>query len=362
MKNSQWLKMIIYFTVVFLIIVVSLNFFIDTYGVRLSLFSVNKEVGQIKSMEAINQHIFNPEYVFRYPNRFDSFIFGSSRTAVIDPAKINTRKFYNMSYSAGLPSQHLAILRSFLQKGIKIKTVIIGLDEFCFTLSPEEHEKQLLRIMHPSITGRSLPNIFSTFFFRMPKQFEISNVKKLLFNDKREKKFILNEKGLHLFWVKKEKEIELIGKPLFTADVTQFSPKLFNEKLADEAFAQIQELISLAEKNNFALIIFFNPLNNNVYIKQANALFPVKLKLASMIDYYDFSGLNFVTLDNLNYYEESHYRYLVGDMVVKRIFGNGNISVPDDFGVLVTKKNVNEHIQKQKLELGKYKARFAKTN
>jgi hypothetical protein len=354
MKNLKWLTAAITFTGIFLLIVVSLNFYIDTYGVRLSLFSVNKEVGQIESMEAINQHIFNPEYIFRYPNRFDSFIFGSSRTGVIDPAKINTGKFYNMSYSVGLPAQHLAILRAFIQRGIKIKTVIIGLDEFCFNLSPKEHEKQLIRIMHPSITGRSLPDIFLTFYFRFPNLFEISNGMKLLLNDEQEKKFLLNENGLYLFWVKKEKTFELLGKPLFTTDTIQASPNLFNEKLENESFAQIQGLISLAKKNNFALIIFFNPLNNKLYMEYANSLFPVKLRLASLTDFYDFSGLNSVTLDNLNYYEESHYRYLVGDMIVKRIFGDGDINVPEDFGVLVTKKNVNEHIKKQKLELEKY--------
>jgi len=56
----------------------------------------------------------------------------------------------------------------------------------------------------------------------------------------------------------------------------------------------------------------------------------------------------------LNYYKESHYRYLVNNMIVKRIVGCGNVSVPDDFGVLVTKKTVSEHVKKQKLELEKY--------
>ena len=85
-------------------------------------------------------------------------------------------------------------------------------------------------------------------------------------------------------------------------------------------------------------------------------MFQVKQKLASIIDFYDFSGLNSVTRNNLNYYEEDHYRYLVGNMIVKRIFGCGNINVPDDFGVLVTKNNVNEHITKQRWELENYLA------
>jgi len=354
MNYYRWLTITIAFTITFLLIIVFINFYIDTYGVRLSLFSINNEVDQIKSIKTVNQHIFNPEYIFRYPNRFDSFIFGSSRIGVIDPGKINAGKFYNMSYPAGLPSEHLSILKAFLQKGIKIKTVIIGLDDFCFTISPKEHEQQLLTIMHPSVTGRSLSNIFLAFFFRVPNLFEIANVKKLLFYDEGEEKFRFNEKGLHLFWFEKEKEITLSGKALFLTDAIQVSPGLFNEQLEDDAFSIIRELISLSEKNNFKLIIFFNPFNSKIHIKYAKSMLEVKLKLASMIDFYDFSGLNSVTLNNLNYYEESHYRYLVGDMIVKRIFGDGDINIPRDFGVLVTGENVNEHIAKQKRDLEKY--------
>ena len=57
----------------------------------------------------------------------------------------------------------------------------------------------------------------------------------------------------------------------------------------------------------------------------------------------------------MNYYEESHYRYLVGDMMIKRVFGTGDMALPDDFGVLVTKQNVNGHLEKQKRELFQYR-------
>ena len=356
MNYSKWLKLTITIPILFLLIVVCINFCIDTYGTRLSLFSVNKKkVNRIETLVEINQHIYNPEYIFRNPERFDSFIFGSSRIAVIDPAKICGRNFYNMSYSQGLPSEHLAILKTFIRKGIRIKTVVIGLDEFCFTTSSREHEKQLLRIMHPSVTGRSLSDTFFTFFLRMPKLFEISNGMELLFNNGGRKKFLVNDKGLQLTWAEKEKEIVLSGKPLFTNDTIESSPIIYDTKLVDEVFTQIEELILLSKKNNFSLIFFFNPSNSNSYInKYANSLFPIKSRLASLTDFYDFSGLNPVTLNNLDYYDDSHYRYFVGDMIVKKIFPCDNLNDLRDFGVLVTKKNVNKHIQNQKLEIEKY--------
>jgi len=40
--------------------------------------------------------------------------------------------------------------------------------------------------------------------------------------------------------------------------------------------------------------------------------------------------------------------------MLKRIFGYPDIRVPDDFGVKVTKDNIDEHLKKQKEEVKKY--------
>jgi len=56
----------------------------------------------------------------------------------------------------------------------------------------------------------------------------------------------------------------------------------------------------------------------------------------------------------MNYYEEVHFRYRVADMVIKRIFGAGTADVPDDFGVLVTKETIDQHLAEQQQDLDRY--------
>ena len=73
-----------------------------------------------------------------------------------------------------------------------------------------------------------------------------------------------------------------------------------------------------------------------------------------MTDYYDFSGFNSVTTNPVNYYEEVHYRYRVGDMIIERIFGGSVAALPEDFGSLVTKHSIGQHLEKQKRELEQY--------
>jgi hypothetical protein len=364
MKALKWLVITLSFIAVFLAIIVSFNFCEDTYGVGKSLFAFDQDmdINYRPYQDAINQHIFNPEYIFRHPDRYNSFIFGSSRVAVINPAKINKGNFYNMSYSQGLPSQHSDIIKAFLHKGIKIKTVLIGLDEFCFSVSAEEHKDQLIRIMHPDISGPSRMNIFFLYFFRKPQLFELAHAKDKLFHQRQETRFMLDRNGLNLGWLNKDKIISTIRKPIFSGNIPQYAPITYLPQEVDGSIRVIEDLINLSKINNFSLILFFNPINAKQYLNHANQLMSIKERLARITDYYDFSGFNSITTNDINYYEESHYRYLVGDLIIKRIFDQGNQNIPQDFGILVTKKNIRRHIENEKRELAQYLARAEKRN
>jgi hypothetical protein len=358
MKNSKWLKITILLTALFVGLVVIVNILIDTYGVSLSLFSPGKKikVESINRVAELNQQIFNTEYILRNPDKFNSFLFGSSRVGLLDTSKIVGGNFYNMSYPIGAPAEHLAIIKTFLQRGVKIKTIIIGLDEFSFLVNTKVHQTQLFTIMHPDVSGKNRLIIFYKYFLRMPKLFELANGIKIFQRGKLEGKLTISEWGLNLGWLNNERILATTGKPLFSDETIPYVPYNYAEKVADQALSEIQELISLSKENNFQLIIFINPIYSKLYLNPAAGLFPVKEKLALITDYYDFSGINSVTNNSYYSYDGDHYRYIVGDMIIKKIFGSGKINVPQDFGVFVTRQNVDEHIKRQKLELEKYLA------
>lgn len=45
-----------------------------------------------------------------------------------------------------------------------------------------------------------------------------------------------------------------------------------------------------------------------------------------------------------NYLESSHYVEKIGDLVLNRMFDHQLETVPDDFGVLVTARNLEAHL------------------
>jgi hypothetical protein len=354
MSYRKWLITTLSLMLMIAALVVAVNFFVDHHAIRLSLFSVNKEIRQMVFPDGINQHTFNPEFIFRNPEKFDAFLFGSSRTAVIQVDKIPAHRFYNMSYSLGLPAQHLAILRAFLKKGIKIKAVVIGLDEFCFNLTPATRQKHLIRIMHPDAGGPSRAEMFGMYFFRKPGVDDLAKWRDRVLYGKMERRFIMNNRGVNLSWREKDRIIENTGKPIFNFTVRKYEPIVYGPKEMDEAFAVIEELIALSRMHHFSITFFITPFYSQVYLNNAKALLNAKERLAMLTDYYDFSGFNSVTTNAINYYEESHYRYRVGDMMIERMFGGASTAAPDDFGVRVTRQNVRRHLESQKFELAEY--------
>jgi hypothetical protein len=354
MNNKNWFIATLSLILLFAAAMIALNFYVDHHAVRLILFSDKKNIHQNIYPDGIDLHMFNPELIFRSPKRFDSFLFGSSRVGVIDVNKIPAGKFYNMSYSVGMLSQHLAILKAFVQRGIKIKSVVIGLDEFCFNRPSSVDEKTLVRIMHPDVSDKSRAKIFFMYFFRKPDLTEITKWKDRVLSGIREGRVIISDCGVNLGWIKKDTFINEKGSPIFEFSIHKYEPILYGQKELDAAFHDIRELISLAQVQHFSITFFITPFYYQKYLNNAEALLVVKEKLARLTSFYDFSGFNSVTINPMDYFEESHYRYKIGDMIISRIYGHDIAAVPRDFGVLVTQHNVAQHISLQKKQIEDY--------
>jgi hypothetical protein len=356
MSYRKWLITTLSLILIFAAIVVAVNFYVDHHGVRLSLFGGDVDVNQNQIMypDGINQHMFNPELIFRNPGKFDSFLFGSSRTSVIHVEKIPEGRFYNMSYSLGLPTQHMAILNAFVNRGIKIKHVMIGLDEIAFAMPPAATQKHLVRIMHPDIGGPGRLELFGMYFFRKPDLEELGRWQDRVIRGKMSGRIATTPQGVNLVWLEKDEIIEKAAKPAFYFNAGPYKPVIYSPEEMDKAFKAIGELVALAKTHHFQLTFFISPIYAQLYLNNAEALLTAKARLAQITDYYDFSGFNSVTSNPVNYYEEVHYRYRVGNMIIARIFGVDVTGLPKDFGSLVTKENVRRHLKKQKQELEQY--------
>ncbi len=114
----------------------------------------------------------------------------------------------------------------------------------------------------------------------------------------------------------------------------------------------IREIVQLTNRHGIRLIVFINPIYQSAYLRtEIKTFLRFKRELSRIVDFYDFSGLNSITTNNYYYYESSHFRPKVGDMMIARMFQDKSVFVPADFGVYVTAANAGGHLERQRREL-----------
>ena len=323
---------ILLFTALFLFPFAAYNYVTDYSGVLKDDFSYLR-------IEP-NQHIVKMRYLTQNTDKYNAFAFGNSRVGKIDLLKINDGcRWYNMTYSEGLPAEWLADVKILLKRGVKIKRLFIGVDEGSFRTDPKSHETQFLRMPYREHEDLLVD---LKYLLRIPSPFVTAEV-----FEEQKGFFDMYGTGRPLGeWVDERIEANIekhINDPKFNVPYVAAGGNR-----VDATIAELKELKDLADSAGIETFFCFLPVHQLTYRNaDKNTLFDFKRKLAAVTDYYDFSGINKITTNNYFYFETSHFRPLVGDMITARIFGGAQ----DDFGVLVTRGNVDEHIKKQLDEL-----------
>jgi len=85
-----------------LLLLIVYNFFVDPYAIFKNDFSNQKTEP--------NQYYIKTKRLIEYSDRYTTLIFGSSRISHIDLRSFFGDETYNMSYSQGVPNNHLNVL------------------------------------------------------------------------------------------------------------------------------------------------------------------------------------------------------------------------------------------------------------
>jgi len=110
----------------------------------------------------------------------------------------------------------------------------------------------------------------------------------------------------------------------------------------DECASALAEIVALCERSGIQLTIITSPIladNARVYdARQAQVFYE---RIAEISEFWDFS-LSSVSHDPRYFYDVTHFRNSVGDMMLARMYGDNSGYIPEDFGILVTRENAAE--------------------
>ena len=346
MNSKKWILKYIAISFIFCISIISFNYYEDIYSIFKNDYS---EVAHEP-----NQNFVKMDFLIKKQHSFDSFIFGSSRVGHINPLGIENGNYYNMTYSEGLPYEHLSNIKLLIEKKIKIKNILIGLDDFSYEVNPLSHKQQPMRQPHylTDINSMSELSFYMYYLFKRPSVSDTIKVVKQIVLDTTYPTFNYDiyKTGLPLVPLEKVNSIENNIKQHIN-DKKFMEPTRYVGDRIKETIKSIEEIVNLSKKYDFNLLIFINPIHKTTYLDTNFNNFQIfKNELVQLTDYYDFSGLNRITTNNYYYYETSHYRDIAGELIKQRLFKSEN----NNFGIYVSKNNIDEHLENLKEQIKNY--------
>lgn len=278
--------------------------------------------------------------------QYDALLLGSSRVTYINQHDFKTMKVFNYAGVSMYPVEYKGWIDQAKKiKGGPFKTIIIGVDFWGSNDGPFAQQQ-----MNSTPPASHYLNISKSFMYRYKMLFTMDTLYRSI--ESIEHSIHPGTEDYSRDNVKKTIRISVQRKQY--AVNTQIS--LYRNQFYGRGYHYNNKLKSYLEalkKDNPStkFIIFTTPISANLFkilvqsgnLKDYNRW--MKQLVATFGEVYDFMGVNTITANPKNYADLHHFYPPIGTLIADRLTGVKNDLLPKDFGVLVTKKNIESHLE-----------------
>ena len=245
---------------------------------------------------------------------FSCYLFGSSRVGNLEQSRLGKRCF-NYAYTKGVPHSHLYHLKLLLSRGVKIKRVYIGLDEFSYTIDPglifkkpNKRDWAIIVGFHPLL--------------------EFQGTHKDAFDR-------LRRASAQRIIPASEHRSRLVRTPSQFITETDRIPQTVQEVAA---------IRDLAREHRIEVTWFINPIHYKMLLAIDNELFArFKKALSREVSFRDFSEVREAHTADKLWLEATHYTPEMGDNLIRDLHSGTDYRV--------TRDNVDAVLERQKRKL-----------
>lgn len=284
-----------------------------------------------------NKNFIKMTYVKENPDKFDSFLMGSSRVGSIHVENIPDAHCYNMTYSEGLPAEHLDNIKSFLDAGIVPRRIYMGVDSHSYTILPETHFEEGIRSSYEYLRAHKWN--FAKLYWDPAVVITSPAFKNLLSGN-----------------VSIRTEDDSFYKYGWSTDYGQTAvynfageePNIGDAKDIERTLQTMRDIADLCRNNGIELILFTNPMYSVTYEAALERDYLVFLEgLASIAPFYNFSGYNQISTDSSNWLDTSHYKAEIGDLMIDCMCSGARYDhlYKDGFGMYIDESNIGALIE-----------------
>lgn len=304
----------------------------------------------------LNERFCKIKYLNSNHHLYNGYIFGSSRVAATPPQLLEQylpgHTFYNMTVGGCTQYDNLLFLKYFLNKGFNIQTLYLQVDipdvDGFNPLTVNQYVRH-----HPDVMHESIISFYSEFLTTLPWKNFLGKINLNLSNELSIKDMRYDIQGSGRWYldyadqlISNDPEQYIRLEPSFHEET---KPRHQAGKYLKDNINALKEIRSLAEKHKIRIIVFVPPyhhlmmdsFNQESYIEYLSAV-------GDIFEFWDFSSYHSITYNNHYYYSKSYFTAEAVKLMLARIFDDKTISIPNDFGVYVTKQNLSSHLRHKK--------------
>ena len=278
-----------------------------------------------------NKNYIKMKYILKNPDLFDSFVFGSSRVGALHMEEVPDMNCFNMTYSQGVPAEHLANLKTFLDNGIVPERIFIGVDNISYTYDPEKHTTEPMRCPYEYL--KKHPLTFCSMYLNPSLAVDSLEVMKGHERNRDYEEYFFKYGDWTYYG----------GATLADKGPEAYEVPVGPVMRMDETLGEIAEIAALCRANDIELVVFTNPMVDMTYQVAVQQDYLTFLeRLAEVTPYYNFSGPSDISRDYSYFSDSSHYTAYVGNRMIDCMI-NDNVDERQyslGFGWYVTPDNV----------------------
>jgi hypothetical protein len=300
-------------------------------------------------------------------NNFDAIMLGTSRIGVMDPNIVND--YLNIkTFNLDNPGSNTEIQNKFFKYAHHynkdLKYLIYGIDFMSFNKNRtiQNDFKEFYDLQNKIEEFEKISNYdfyFNTETFVKSAKIVIKNIL-----NKQQTETIYLSNGMrdyknHIEDLSNNKlELDKLIKSSIDGYFRE-SGIYKNYTFSYEFLNYFKDTIKYCKTNNIKVFVYIPPMYSDHFDAIATAgyfdefeLF--KKELVKITDFIDFTGHNPISENKNNYWDSSHLRKELTQVIMGRIFNDKSVEVPKDFGVLVTKDNIDQHLENLHQQIKEY--------
>lgn len=342
MQPKKWLLLVIAFAMLSTIIVFGINIIVDPFGVFgdkiIDFYAYNMNN---------NPRVAKIAYLDEHHDKYDSYVIGGSKSSSLSPTLLNqyfeNASFYNMMMYGGDFYDYEKTIH-YLVENYEVKNIVLHM-----SMQEIDHYNQQNKNINTELSEKVLSDNALKYYMKyltLNLEHSFKKVEGLLqreFDPMAYATFV-PETGSYN---KSVRDAEALGTlEEFLAKYPDFNEPLWKLEgtAIDDNVSALKRIKEYVEGKGISFTFVAAP---TYYLEMDRYATEDIQKLwrgiASVTDFWDFTGYNSLSYDARNFYDKMHYRNTLGDMMVRKMFSDETIPV-DDFGHYTTSGNVEERL------------------